>query len=325
MIIFLYFVGSSMSLVLGYLIIKQFGFINRTNILYLKTQRNEKIIKKLGDLNFKPTFYLPNFTTQIIYNEYAPIREYKFVREYIHTTDLGIISLDWVIDGNMNFNKILIILHGMMGGSETNYIRDIINGFLKAGGYKIVIVHNRGINDTPLLTPFSFHAAYYHDLKQAINWVRERYGNLPCYGLGVSFGANIWTKLLAHDHSVNNYIKGFVSVSNPLNMHESERLIRHNYLGFFLYKALKNYLELHSMLRVHQDLQFEILSEIRTPRDIDNNFTCKMHKFKDADEYYISVSSGPDIAKIKVPCLFLNAKDDVLAPYYSVDLKPCKI
>jgi predicted alpha/beta-fold hydrolase len=309
-----------------YLLAKQLPFFNKTKLLYKITEKNLSIIKNFKNLNYRPTFYLPSFTLQLICHEIYPASHVKFIRDYVNAKDGGVISMDWVINKNMekNFDKVLVVLHGLTGGSETNYIRDIIVGFEKAGGYKIVIIHNRGINDTPLLTPFSFHAAFTDDLKMALSIVKQRYGGYPCYGLAVSMGANIFTKLLAHDHSFDSYIKGFVSVSNPLNLHESEKLTRNTYLGFFLYRALKKYLEQHSMLRSNQDLQFEMLNELKTCRDFDSNFTCKLHGFRNVDEYYLSTSSGPDISKINVPCMFINAKDDLLAPVYSIDLKPCK-
>jgi predicted alpha/beta-fold hydrolase len=310
--------------VVYYLFYKQLPFLNRTKLLFKKTEKNEEIAKCLKKLSYRPTIYLPGLTTQLIYHELAPSKIVKFVREYIHTEDGGIISLDWVIDSGKSFNKILIILPGLSGGSEANYIRDIVLGFLKVGGYKVVIMHNRGISDTPVLTPMSFHAAKTDDLKLSIEVVRKRYGGYPCFGLGVSFGANIFTKLLANDEDIGSYMKGFVSISNPLNLHESEKITRNTFIGFFLYKALKTYAERHSIFRTNQDLQFEILNEIKTCKDFDDNFTCKLHGFKDANEYYLTTSSGPDIGKLKVPTLFINAKDDILAPIYAVDLKPCK-
>ena len=308
-----------------FLIHKQIQFFNKTKILFKNCEKNQDIIKSLIPIHYKPTIYLPTFMMQLIFHEISPIPKMSFVREYIQVSDGGVISFDWVINKNpeKKHDKLLIILHGLSGGSETNYLREIISGFLKKGGYKIVIIHNRGINDTPLFTSIPFHAAFTSDLKHSIQNIRSRYPETLCFCLGVSMGANIFTKLLAYDYSFNDYIKCFVSISNPLNLFESEKRNRHTILGNYIYLSLKSYLEKHTVLRTNQYLNYKIIKELKTYRELDNEFTCKIHGFENVDNYYKSTSSGYDIRHLIIPSLFINSYDDLLAPVDTIDLKAC--
>jgi predicted alpha/beta-fold hydrolase len=181
----------------------------------------------------------------------------KYKREYVTTPDGGLLSFDWFIDkatvnNPNNFQKLLIILHGLTGGSEASYIRETIKAFAEYDGYKIVVIHNRGINDTPLITPYPFHAGFYYDYLYALNLIRNRFPDKLCYALGVSMGANLFTQLLTKETCMNDYIKGFVSVSNPMNLNIGEKRNRGTVIDMVLRNAFKKYLEKHNILKYHK-------------------------------------------------------------------------
>jgi predicted alpha/beta-fold hydrolase len=222
---------------------------------YQHNTKNKTLIEKLGDLVFVPTFLLPNFFMQCAYNELMPKPIIKYKREYLTTEDSGLISLDWVVKENDSYNKILVILHGITGGSNSCYIRDTIAGFMNTS-YKIVVVQYRGVNDTPLLTPQMFHGGLTDDLLFAMRNIRSRYNTLPCYCIGQSMGANVFTKFLAqHSAEFKDYVKGFVSISNPFDYNEIVKLNIGTWVEYFMVlvrqksiKPLKSFLRLNSSI-----------------------------------------------------------------------------
>lgn len=240
---------------LSYLIYRQLPFKNKTKLLYLKNDFNNQIAKKLNPINYRPTFFMPDCSMQMIYHQFYPRPIIKFKREYIQTPDKGIFSMDWVIDEKVQkYNKLLVILHGLTGGSEAGYLREIIKEFLDYGGYKIVVIHNRGISDTPLFTPFPFHASFTSDLKFALKIIKQRFPNIFCAALGVSMGANIFVKFLANDYSLNNYIRCFVSISNPLNLEEGEKRNRGTLIDTHLKQAVIAYFSRHRILKANKSI-----------------------------------------------------------------------
>lgn len=250
----------------SYLIYNQLSLNNRTSIIYSKKSKILNMVaEKLGNCIYKPSIHLPTFISQLAIHINLGKTPMKFNREYIQMEDGAIFSLDWVIDPKLNNkqinnNKLLIILHGLSGGSESRYIRDIINGFLDENNekneiYRIVVLHNRGINDTPLMTPKSYNAAFTSDLHTAINVIYNRYPSLNCFCLGVSMGANIFVRYLASPEYKNsyiykiNYIKCLVSVSNPFDLKECELLNRNNVISSYLINYMKSYYKRHPILK----------------------------------------------------------------------------
>ncbi len=344
----------SLILILGY---RQIPQESNLEIIHAENELNLFIKNQLLPLDYIPTLYMPTCLAQMIYNETKSIPEVKFEREYISTFDGGVISLDFVIkditddnsansinnisqqhqfnENNPNYNrsnnkqiekddKILVILHGLTGGSESTYIRETILKFQKISKLKIVVVNYRGISGSPLLTPLMYHAGFYEDLQNAMKYIREKYPDLRCYALGTSMGANIFTKLLGNIHEFDNYVKGFISISNPLNCLEVEKRNRNRILDRFMIRRQIKYIELHKNI-LKDVFDYNKISQIKLYRHFDEFFTCKLFGFENVEEYYEKSSSFKDIPNIKVPSLFINSKDDMLSPIDSINLDMCKL
>lgn len=73
---------------------------------------------------YSPTPYLKSHYLQSIYELYSPHIEVPFERERVFFTDGGHVSLDWLGKSDVHEEKpVILIMHGMTGGSETKYIR----------------------------------------------------------------------------------------------------------------------------------------------------------------------------------------------------------
>jgi predicted alpha/beta-fold hydrolase len=180
------------------------------------------------------------------YNECKPLINIDYRRENIQMEDGGMISLDWINrEKPTNENRLVVILHGLTGGSESSYIREIVKDLIDDEANKIVVVQYRGINGSPLLTPKSFHAGDTDDISFALNYFKTNFPNLPCYTIGTSMGANIMVKLFSHDHSFDDYIHGFISISNPFNIVALEERNRGTILDYFLKVRQQNYVRKH--------------------------------------------------------------------------------
>jgi predicted alpha/beta-fold hydrolase len=258
----------------------------------------------------------------------------KYHRQYVATNDLGVVSLDWVETENTKGNplkyenlekdeKLLVIMHGLTGGSDTNYIKEIVNTFKNIEKMKVVVINYRGVSGNPLLTPFSYHIGYYTDLITAMDFIREKYPNLRCYALGTSMGANLFSKLLANYHDFDNYIKGFLSISNPLDIAEINKRNSWGILNYFLLKYQKEFLYKNKNI-LSEYFDYEKIKSFKRYKHFDEFFTCKLFGFDSVEEYYKDSSSFKDICKIKIPSIFFNAEDDRLSPVDCIDKSPCK-
>ena len=80
------------------------------------------------DLNdYKPTFYLSHPFLQSIYNAFEKRFHFSYERQELFFEDGGHIALDWTkkMDSELA-PPVLLIVHGLTGGSECNYIKEII-------------------------------------------------------------------------------------------------------------------------------------------------------------------------------------------------------
>ena len=185
----------------------------------------------------------------------------KYRRQYIETDDGGVISLEWPFDGksselkteNTQFEKLIVILHGLTGDASDSYIKEIINQFIDQPDYKVVALQYRGVSNTPLATSISFHCGFTDDCNYAMKYLQQMYPDKRCYVIGCSMGANIFTLLFAKHPEFKDYVKGnldfcnlgFVSVSNPLNCYEIEKRNRNGVIDTFLLSKQKKYLTKH--------------------------------------------------------------------------------
>lgn len=296
---------------------------------------NQDLLNSMLPIDYKPSFYMLSCLAQMAFNERQTKKVVEYKRQYVATHDLGVISLDWVLtpktlSNPLNYenlekdDKLLVIMHGLTGGSEANYIRDIVEKFCEVERLKIVVVNYRGISESPLLTPFTYHIGYYHDLLTAMEFIREKYPDLRCYALGTSMGANIFCKLLANHHEFDDYIKGFINVSNPFNAFEVEKRNRNGVLDYFLSKRKIAYVQEHKYA-FDGFFDYDKLKTIKNFRDYDLLFTCKIFGFDTVEDYYRNSSCYGDLHRIKVPTVFFNSKNDKMSPIDSLDMKICNL
>ena len=62
----------------------------------------------------------------------------------------------------------------------------------------------------------------------------------------------------------------------------------------------------------------ERLMAARDLYEFDNLFTAPLHGFKNTDDYWLRASAKPHLARIRVPALVLNARNDPFVPATSL-------
>lgn len=239
---------------ISYIFYRVSPLANKSKAIFKKTLENQKILENLQPLNYAPSIWMPFASMQMFLHEWMEIKEVNFKREYIISDDGGEYSLDWVVDDPREFQKeknkkIFLILHGLTGGSQTIYMRDIIYEMKNLKDFKICVLHNRGINDTPLKTPKSFHASFTKDIKHVFQLLKTRYPESPLYTMGISMGANILTKFLANEYDMGDYVKCFISLSNPFDFQECYNRTKNTLLSYFLKINMRSFFEVNSILR----------------------------------------------------------------------------
>lgn len=318
---------------ISFLVYKRIQVLRKKNtktLFYKETEENQSLINAMEPLDYIPSFITPTYLAQGIYHEYCSKKELDFKRQFlVNTEDNGVISIDWCVTPSLNGRngkhmRLLIIVHGLAGGSEQNYIRDITEEFKDS--YQVVVIHARGINDTPLGTPKLYHAGFTMDLNFAIDYIRKNFNFKHRFLMGISMGANITYKLLANTRSFDDYFTGYINISNFFNQLATVIKNSGNLTDYFLLNSKKGYLRKHvDMVSYNANIEIKTGFNATTVRDFDNEILVKMHGFSDSEDYYSSTESGPDISKLlNIKTLILVAKDDPIVHLFERDYKKSK-
>ena len=85
----------------------------------------------------------------------------------------------------------LVLLHGLSGGSYELYLRHVVAPLAGDGGWEACVVNARGCAMSKITTSVLFNARATWDVRYVVKWLRKTFPNRPLFGMGFSLGANI--------------------------------------------------------------------------------------------------------------------------------------
>jgi predicted alpha/beta-fold hydrolase len=135
------------------------------------------------------------------------------------------------------------------------------------------------------------------------------------YLAGISMGGSQTLKYLGENaHQLNEKIKKAVVYSTPCNLPSSAATLRLKSNNFYKERFLK---KLKAKMAQKADqfpdiLDWQILDSIHDFDAFDTHITAKLHGFKDACDFYSSVSADNWMPQISIPTLVINALNDPL-------------
>ena len=89
----------------------------------------------------------------------------------------------------------LVVLHGLSGGSHELYLRHVLAMLVGEGGWEACVVNSRGCARSKLTSSVLYNARATWDVRQTVKWLRKAFPNRPLFGCGFSLGANIITNV----------------------------------------------------------------------------------------------------------------------------------
>ncbi|XP_076654708.1 abhydrolase domain containing Hydr1 [Halictus rubicundus] len=248
-------------------------------------------------------------------------------REILTLSDGGEVALDWSEEGSSTTSPIVIILPGLTGASQAEYIKCLITSAKKVG-IRCVIFNNRGLGGVELKTPRTYCAANSDDLSEVVEHVRKLYPNVPLGATGISMGGLILGNYLAQQGSMaKNKLKGCFLISVPWNVFAATKNTEENYFNLMMNKYLAGTLR-KNIQRLHYatetgffDVDIDTLLKSQTVREFDSHFTVKQFGYRDVEEYYSNATIHDKLHLIDVPLLCLSAADDPFQPVQAIPLK----
>jgi uncharacterized protein len=257
---------------------------------------------------YRAPWWLPGGHLQTLYAALGPAPRVAWRRERWDTPDGDFIDLDWAADGA---GPLLVLFHGLEGGSSSHYARRIAAQVL-ARGWRCVVPHFRGCSGPANRLPRAYHSGDSAEL----DWILRRLR--PDCAVGVSLGGNVLLKWLGEQgDGARPIVRRAVAVSAPVDLAASggalERgLNRALYARHFLVTLRAK--AAAKIARHGLAIDARRVAQARTLHEFDDLVTAPLHGFRDADDYWARASSAPWLERIRVPTLLLNALNDPFLP-----------
>jgi hypothetical protein len=237
-------------------------------------------------------------------------------RERWEAPDGDFIDVDWF--GPEDAPRLLVLFHGIEGGSQSHYARRIGAFALASGGWRCALPHFRGCSGEPNRKPRAYHAAD----SDEIDWILARFAGRhdAVHAVGVSLGGNALLKWLGErGAAAAEVVRRAATVSALIDLTAFGEVIGHGfnrvYGWHFLYISPMRRKALQKFARFRRELWALDMWEARvraatTLSGFDDALTAPLHGFRDKLDYWRSASSTGLLRNIRVPTLLLNARND---------------
>jgi len=316
---FLLILGSS---VFAYMYWYFFHLISPTKLHHSKDSVHTKLLDHCPSIKkFEPSVLFVNSHAQTLGSKFArPSPLIKYRRENIQMQDGAELAIDWDTNGDQfpSSTPIILILHGLVGSSNSKYIKHLVV-YLRTQNWKTVVLNARGCGNSALKTPRMFNASHTDDLRYTIQHIHKAHPDSPLFAIGFSLGANILTKYVGEEgrntQPHENLLKAVVCISNPFDLIEASKVDKDKGLLTRMYNwgltyELKDYLQKHKHVFKEFEYDHDHVLKSSYIQDFDERFVVKLFNYRDAEHYYTDASSLHHIPHINIPTLFLNALDD---------------
>jgi predicted alpha/beta-fold hydrolase len=235
-------------------------------------------------------------------------------RERWTTPDGDFVDVDW--QGDDAAAPLLVLFHGLEGSSSSHYAQAFAAEAARRG-WRFAVPHFRGCSGEINLAPRAYHSGDHEE----VGWMLARFRSLhagPIVAVGVSLGGNALLRYAEEAGSrAAARVVAVAAVSAPLDLAAGARAIgrgfgRQVYTRMFL-RTMKQ--KAFVKLRQHPGLfDAGAMLAARDLRDFDDVFTGPLHGFAGADDYYARASAKPQLDRIGIPALLLNARNDPFLP-----------
>jgi len=206
----------------------------------------------------------------------------------------------------------LIVVHGLEGSSESQYMLGITEKAL-AAGMNVIRYNQRNCGGTDALAPVLYHSGLSNDVAAVAQEViaRDRVSRLAL--VGFSMGGNIVLKLAGEwgaqappqFRAVAACCPAIDLATSADALHEPANRI---YETYFLWALRRRMLQKARLFPGHFDVNR--LHGIRSLREFDDKVTAYYCGFKGVADYYDRASAAHTIQQIAVPALVLYAAND---------------
>ena len=211
----------------------------------------------------------------------------------------------------------VILLHGLEGSSQSQYVVGNANKMWRAG-FNVVRMNmrncgGRNFANMSALSPTLYHSGLSSDVDSVMRSLTNRFGLQQVALVGYSMGGNLVLKLVGDlaDTPPPN-LRAVVGVSPAVDLGDSADAlhlpVNRLYERRFLRALLKRFRRKAALFpRVYDPAHADGIGSLR---DFDERITALYNGFAGASDYYHRAAAARVVDRITVPTLILHALDD---------------
>jgi hypothetical protein len=265
--------------------------------------------------------WLPNGHAQTIWAAFAPRPRVAYRREVVEAPDGDRWAFDWLDAAATPGAPLVVLFHGLEGSSRSHYAVALMDA-IAAAGWRGVVPHFRGCGGLPNELPRAYHSADHAEIDAMMAAVAARASGVPAiHAAGVSLGGSALLNWLGRGRAPSRVqVARAAAVSAPLDLMAAGEAIAQGFNHFYTQYFLKDLVpKARALARRHPGrIDLDALARVRSMRAFDELVTAPLHGFDGTDDYWTRGSSKPWLARVDVPTLVLNARNDPFIPAASL-------
>ena len=228
---------------------------------------------------------------------------------------------------------LLVLFHGLEGSSRSHYA-EAFAGWARTQGLGFAVPHFRGCSGEINRAPRAYHCGDFEEvgwMLARLHAAQQARGGGPLLAVGVSLGGNALLRWAGEaGATAAAQVSAVAAVCAPLDMVAGGHAIGRGFNRLVYTRMFLRTLTVKARAKLAQHpglFDAARLAAVRDLHDFDDLFTAPVHGFASADDYWRRASSKPHLARIRVPTLVLNARNDPFVPAASLpradEVGPC--
>jgi predicted alpha/beta-fold hydrolase len=277
---------------------------------------------------YRAPFWLPGGHLQTIYAAaLLPVAAVSYHRERWDTPDGDFIDLDWIVGRDQESKTtaqdrapLVVLFHGLEGCSNSHYALALMQA-VRALGWRGVVVHFRGCSGEPNRLPRAYHSGDTAEVDWILRRLQQARCGGPLFAVGVSLGGNALLKWLGEqENAARALVTRACAVSAPVDLMIAGDTLGRGFNLFYARHFLSSLKRKSAAMLASFPGLFDLQRVLaaRTLREFDDVVTAPLHGFQDTDDYWTRASSKPLLARISVPTLMINARNDPFLPQHAL-------
>ena len=210
----------------------------------------------------------------------------------------------------------LVLFHGLEGSSGSAYAQAFAS-IAQSRGWAYSVPHFRGCSGELNLAPRAYHSGDFEEIGWILQRLRVR-STAPLLAVGISMGGNAllrWAEESGDGAAAT--AAAVAAVCSPIDLASAGSAIDRGFNWLVYARMFLRTMKPRALAKLDQYpglFDRERLLAARTIYAFDDVYTAPLHGYADTPDYWARASAKPHLARIRIPALVLNARNDPFVP-----------